>query len=929
MPDRRFRVQIDVEVDPEGRLRQGIEQLKRELEAGRLTIERAQEAAAPTEEQIRRQGEVRRAVEAQVEAQRRAAQAAQAAREADERRAAAQRQQAREQEAQSRALVVQEAQLTAQLERAAREALQLQRAFAGLDRFGLGNITRQAEAGAAAARQLLVALQSYQRQLAAGVGEAEFQRLQIIIDRAQAELRDLRLEQARLQSEATARGPAPPQAPSFFSFRTPRGAEFGPYLQRSFLLGFVAQEAGRLTGIDALAQVGFSLGFGGPFAAVALAALAVSAKQAFDELRQEGVRAYQELAAASVAAGVPLSENRRAVEALRATYRGLSDEILAGAQATIASLRQIPVSAQDAAREAKALQLLAQGGADRAEQARRLLTTENEFTRSIAEAPTAVFTQAALDVAIRRGLARDPEAVRKAIESFAQGQTEALTGRARSVIEAAFAAEIGKLPEELTEAERRQALLVELVRQASPAYTTLASAVREYREQLGATGGQALRLGGLTTELRNQFTQLRGTLDEYFDALARANAEQDRETQAALVRINRQRLAEQQFAQIRDEFWRRAAEQDRQRAALEQQAITAYQAAVETIRQTGVQAAQDNPLVSLFAQMEAATRRAQSAFSVFGQDFVNRMAEMERATLRVQVQAVQLATRLSALRARQEAERLEQPVLDILGPDRRRLELLAASLRAATDIPALLAQAGQLTPAGGVDARRTFADQLRRLLQSAPVEGEGAFGREARRAFAEAVLRLTQNVPTEVSGDPVIRQAQEARRRALVEQARLLEEDVELARRRVEAGEMIQRQAREALQLITGGPTEGASLAARLRVATPAELREFLGVTAALSPEELTPEIRLARATALREQARRDERREEEALSVMRAIDEKIAAVRDALLSAGIKIAPDAPALVEIDVPDPRAVVERLGERPRLPQGVRTVGGDF
>lgn len=355
----------------------------------------------------------------------------------------------------------------------------------------------------------------------------------------------------------------------------------------------------------------------------------------------------------------------------------------------------------------------------------------------------------------------------------------------------------------------------------------------------------------------------------------------------------------------------------------------------ETLRQlfTGFVGQGENPVAVLLARQNQdifelqsrleSIRPAFSAMGEAGERAFRQIAETARRSLEA-TQANERAAQtfklqLDALRARQEAARLETFVPALSSVERARV----ASVSVQTGIVEVLQAEAEARRLRGraVDEMRLALDQFR-ALRDLDINTflEGRAGVEARAVVDQAVKQLFGSLPEQLR--------QQLPRETIERVAASFERDRERfsarvadAIEQVRVAEAARRDALELVRATTAGRTVSELSNARLR--------ELLNITGALSPEELTGELRAARIEALREQARRDEGREEEARERLANMERLLSAIAAALTEQGIRIVPDAPALVEINVADNKAQVERLGERPRLVPGVRTVGGDF
>ncbi len=292
----------------------------------------------------------------------------------------------------------------------------------------------------------------------------------------------------------------------------------------------------------------------------------------------------------------------------------------------------------------------------------------------------------------------------------------------------------------------------------------------------------------------------------------------------------------------------------------------------------------DNPFVKLFTQMETASARAQERFGVFGKDFAERMAEIERSELRAEIAVARFSSQLQALRYQQEAQSLRDPFVGLTGPEERRRDTIGARIADITEGGRFRQQADFLAnPFAAPDGRRQLAETLSRLLAIST----GGAGRAGRELQSDAILQLASQFDSRTlatSGDPVLRQLRDAAIGANRFKAGTFDANVRDAIERARAGNQLQTNARE--RLATIGVRD-------IAAASNEQLKLLLNATGELSDKELTGDLRLARARALDEASRRELSKAGEA--ERRALKlEGVLTKLDALLTAqGLKV--DAP----------------------------------
>lgn len=368
----------------------------------------------------------------------------------------------------------------------------------------------------------------------------------------------------------------------------------------------------------------------------------------YRELQRADAAARRQLIQSSVDAGVNIRQQIEAVNALKETYRGLSEAVLAATQAEALRASRTPVTQQT----------ILENAAQTAAQRERLASLR---------VPPQALSRAAQDVATIRDL-RDQEALdktsgfnlsrvsearaaagRKGLADLEAGNPQPLLGLSDAEVQARYAGVFNKLPSDFTEDERRTARRVELLRQASGAYVTAEEAVRRYRESL-----KDLQEGESTPQQD-------------------ARAAEDAQTTAEIARLDRVRKGQEQFKKTRDDFWKSVAENDAKRAAEEAKAEADRQAALKgardgalsLLKEVGQFKGKDNPFVSLFTEAADAARNFEETSArlrrQFGEDAdaliekLGEMTEAKRAALAESAAGQRFEDQLTALTLRQEA----------------------------------------------------------------------------------------------------------------------------------------------------------------------------------------------------------------------------------------------------------------------------------
>ncbi|MET0646397.1 MAG: hypothetical protein ABW208_07225 [Pyrinomonadaceae bacterium] len=367
---------------------------------------------------------------------------------------------------------------------------------------------------------------------------------------------------------------------------------------------------------------------------------------------------------------------------------------------------------------------------------------------------------------------------------------------------------------------------------------------------------------------------------------------------------------------------------ERTRKEIEKTVITARDAARDFLRESLVQADRDNPFTSLFIRARDEVEKTRQAYLIFGEDFANTMAQVKKSSIDAEMNVARLQSSLSALKYEQEARRLELGFVGLTGPQERDLAVIDARLTGIEkDVDLARKRRFLENPYRGfdrIDAERQNQETLNQIL-ALDVSGAGRAGREAQ---AQAVLNLlSQFDPRQVatSADPFFRDLRQAGISAYQVQRDALKANVEdeIQRRRI--GNLIQDDAREALEVVR---QSGASEADKVK--------EYLRLTGELSEKELTPDLRQGRIDALHAAQQIENAKEATAERRAEKLEAFIDTFNAALKGQGIKV--DAPpSNVQVNVGDGLSIDKAfLGAAPRsedalvgVTPGVRTIGSDF
>lgn len=452
------------------------------------------------------------------------------------------------------------------------------------------------------------------------------------------------------------------------------------------------------------------------------------------------------------------------------------------------------------------------------------------------------------------------------------------------------------------------------------------------------TGGNNRRRGELTERIRNEQRQMERQEQQAREQAAaneRRRAEEaaklaaQREASAIIVSAQSQLGREENLQERLDgilhlkdgieEFGKTgalSAEQvsDKLRA-LDEQLYQTQQQIEQTIRHTrnevqgflqdvGERATQNNPFTRLYNQIETASERAQARFGAFGRDFAEQMAEIERQSLRAELATARFYSQLSAIRDRQEADRLDRGIVGLSGPDQRELEVFQARTAAATQglsgqVMSEALRAGFTKVDPGYLARRQF-DELQKLQEQ--LRGLSPGARDAAQGLVDQQLKslfdsLDDRTKQQVVSRPAFREvfAGAFERDNVRAQA-----EIRRAAERQEASNQIRRNVEEQLQLLRAG-----------NLSPDAEIKAFLDISGTLPDNELTGDLRRGRAEAFRERARREEEKDRDGKEAITYIKSVMAKLDSLITARGIKV--DAPASnVNLNLSDGLAVDKAL-----------------
>ena len=323
---------------------------------------------------------------------------------------------------------------------------------------------------------------------------------------------------------------------------------------------------------------------------------------------------------------------------------------------------------------------------------------------------------------------------------------------------------------------------------------------------------------------------------------------------------------------------------------------TARDAVRDFLGESLAQTDKDNPFVGLFVRARNEVEETRQRFLIFGDDFATLMAQVKKQSIDAEIGVARLQSSLSALKYEQEARRLEASEgLSPTGPEERRLAVVDARIAGIEKDSDLSRRQRFLeNPYRGfdrIDAERQNQQTLNQIL-ALDVSGAGRGGREAQ---AQAVLNLlNQFDPRQVatSGDPFFRQLRQAGIGAYQVQRDALKANVEDTVQREKVGNLIQQDAREALEAVRAS---GAN--------DPDKVKEYLRITSELSEKELTPDLRQGRIDALREQQRIEGEKEKQGEQRAALFEGVMKKLDNILTDKGLKL-DAAAAKVQIEVTD-------------------------
>lgn len=293
-----------------------------------------------------------------------------------------------------------------------------------------------------------------------------------------------------------------------------------------------------------------------------------------------------------------------------------------------------------------------------------------------------------------------------------------------------------------------------------------------------------------------------------------------------------------------------------------QEAQTAYKAALGFIDDIAARSSgKDNPFIKLFTEAETAAERMQERFGALGSEVVNQFTAMERKAIDVATATERIRHGLKAVELESQADALLKGYVGITAEMQRQLGIQQKQFDAATNVFKLRREAAAyergFVPQNDAQQRREDQENYERVKRLRP-QGTDEGARAGQKLIDEYILNFTKNLPVTAgtSPDPFTRQLATDRAGALNATASRFEAEVGDEAKRAEAGRyQIDLASRKLQELGQAAPGLDADV---LR-------KEFLNITQALDPKELSGQLREAMGVALREEAQHERELEQEA----------------------------------------------------------------
>jgi hypothetical protein len=300
-----------------------------------------------------------------------------------------------------------------------------------------------------------------------------------------------------------------------------------------------------------------------------------------------------------------------------------------------------------------------------------------------------------------------------------------------------------------------------------------------------------------------------------------------------------------------------------------QEAESAYKAALGFIDDIAARSSgKDNPFVKLFTEGETAAERMREKFGALGSHVVDQFTAMERKAIDVATATERIEHGLKAVELESQADALLKSYVGITAEMQRQLGIQQKQFDAATNVYKLRREASAyergFVPQNDAQREREDRENYERVKRLRP-EGTDEGARAAQKLIDEYILEQTKNLPitARTSPDPFTRELAEDRAGALNAKASRYEAEIGDEIKRAEAGRyQIDLANRKLAELGQAAPGLDSDV---LR-------SQFLKITQAIDPKELSGQLREAMSVALREEAQHERELEQEAREFRKAL---------------------------------------------------------
>jgi len=293
-----------------------------------------------------------------------------------------------------------------------------------------------------------------------------------------------------------------------------------------------------------------------------------------------------------------------------------------------------------------------------------------------------------------------------------------------------------------------------------------------------------------------------------------------------------------------------------------QEAESAYKASLQFIDDIAARSSGSaNPFIKLFTEGETAAERMREKFGALGSKVVDEFTVMERKAIDVATATERIEHNLKAVELESQADALLKTQIGITAEMGRQLGLQQKQFDAATNVYKLRREAEAFergfVSQNAFQERREDRENYDRVKKLRP-EGTDEGARAGQKLIDEFIIEQTKNLPLQArfSPDAFTRQLAQDRAAALNAKASRFEAETKDEIKRAEAGRYDINLANRKLQeLAKAAPGLDADV---LR-------KEFLNITRAIDPKELSGQLREAMSVALREEAQNERQLEGEA----------------------------------------------------------------